>query len=210
MYADVDGDNLPDMVHGRITARDAGELETMIGKMLDVRAGALHRSQLLRPPDHRRRLADRALVHPLHRGLLRPPGERPRQEPGPRVRHLLGHPGHGLVDRPPTPAIVVNYFGPSGLGYIPATPPAPDRLGRQRHPRQQRHQRGHLHAAAPRPRLRDRAGASPTTQTAHLAGLTNDMYPFVFTINCLTGKYNYARRVLHRALPPHGATGASV
>ncbi|NIN63302.1 MAG: hypothetical protein GTO63_01005, partial [Anaerolineae bacterium] len=31
----------------------------------------------------------------------------------------------------------------------------------------------------------------PRYQIPDLGGLHNDMYPFVFSMNCLTGKYNY-------------------
>jgi hypothetical protein len=207
IYADVDGDDLPDMTHARICARNAGELQTMIGKMLSY---------------ERQPYTDAGFYdHPIIAGGWQTErwfilctevcfghqehvlGKHPVRE----YAIYEGQPGSVWSSAPNTDQ-VVDYFGPAGLGYIPATP-------------------GHLTdwgGNATRINNDINAGAymllhrdhgwlggwgEPSYGSANLSGLTNDLYPFVFTINCLTGKYDAPTpcfaEAFHRM--EHGALG---
>jgi len=188
MYADVDVDNLPEMVHARITARDAADLETMIGKML--------RYERTPPTDFG------FYDHPVFAGGWQTErwfilcseiclghqenvlGKNPVRE----YAIYSGSPGSVWSTNQNT-HMLVDYFGPGGLGYIPSTP-------------------GHLTdwgANAARVNADINAGTylllhrdhgyeygwgEPAYSNSDLAGLTNDLYPFVLSMNCLTGKYN--------------------
>ncbi|MGD8396320.1 MAG: C25 family cysteine peptidase, partial [Candidatus Eiseniibacteriota bacterium] len=188
IYADVDGDDLPDMFHGRITARNAAELETMIEKMLDY---------------ERTPYTDPAFYdHPViaggwqterwfilcteiclgHQELVL--GKNPVRE----YAIYSGTPGSAWSSNSNT-SIVVNYFGPGGLGYIPSTPANLTDWGGNA-----MRINNDLNTGAYMMLHRDHGSVTgwgePSYSTGSLSGLHNDMYPFVFSINCLTGKYN--------------------
>ncbi|MCK4305477.1 MAG: hypothetical protein KAY24_14665, partial [Candidatus Eisenbacteria sp.] len=190
-YADAEPvpDELPDMAHGRICARDAGELETMIGKMLTYERQP--------PTDHafynhpvcaggwqtdRWYILCTEIVYGFQANVL---GKDPIRE----YAIHSGYPGSVWSSNSHT-GTVVSYFGPEGLGYIPATP-------------------GHLtdwggHAdrliadinagtyfVLHRDHGNEFAWTTPYFSTSHLWYLNNDLLPFMFSINCLTGKYDH-------------------
>jgi hypothetical protein len=190
MLADVNGDDLPDMVHGRITARNAAELETMIGKMLDY---------------ERTPYTDPAFYdHPVIAG-----GWQTERWFILCTEIVLGHQEQVLGKSPVreyaiysgTPGtqwstnsntwMLLDYFGPSGLGYIPSTPSYLTDWGGNA-----TRINNDLNAGAFMMLHRDHGSESgwgePSYHTSNLSGLQNDRLPFVFTINCLTGKYNWS------------------
>ncbi len=207
IYADADGDDLPDMAHGRICARDAAELETMIGKMLSY---------------EREPYTDEGFYdHPIIAGGWQTErwfvlctevcyghqevvlGKHPVRE----YAIYSGAPGDVWSTATNTD-VVVDYFGPNGLGYIPATPEHLTDWGGNAS-----RINADINAGAYMLLHRDHGNTSgwgePSYNIGSLGGLTNDMYPFVFSINCLTGKYNSATptftEVFHRM--EHGALG---
>ncbi|MGD8396319.1 MAG: C25 family cysteine peptidase, partial [Candidatus Eiseniibacteriota bacterium] len=207
IYADVDGDDLPDMFHGRITARDAGDLETMIGKMLDY---------------EREPYTDVGFYdHPVFAGgwqterwfILctevclgyqeRVLGKHPL-----RVYAIYqGTPGSVWSTNSNT-STVVNYFGPSGLGYIEATPEyLNDWSGTGS--RINTYLNAGSYMLFHRDHGYEQGWGEPSYNTSTLNGLSNDMYPYVFSLNCLTGKYNWNGECFtekfHRMA--HGAIG---
>jgi len=121
-YADVNGDNLPDVILARITARNAAELEVMISKFIDYETN---------PP-----LDANFYDHPITAlgwqtarwfqicsetigGYLKNiKGKNPV-----RINAVyLGNPLNDPWSTATNTSTVVDYFGPNGLGYIPATP----------------------------------------------------------------------------------------
>jgi hypothetical protein len=189
IYADVDGDQLPDMAHARITARNASDLQTMIGKMLSY---------------ERQPYTDPAFyAHPIIAGgwqterwfilctevclgyLQNEQGKSCTRE----YAIYSGTPGTQWSSNQNT-SMVVSYFGPNGLGYIPATPAGltdwggnPTRINND------------INAGSFMLLHRDHGAedgwGEPAYNSTSLDGLHNTKYPFVFSINCLTGKYNW-------------------
>jgi hypothetical protein len=124
-YADASGDNLPDMVFSRLVAQDASELPVFVGKQIEYE---------YTNPNMDYNFYDKpitscgweprmwsALGAEIPGGYLRNQGYHPRRinsisngEPGPT-------PGESWSNWSDTWPIV-NYFGPEGTGYIPATP----------------------------------------------------------------------------------------
>jgi hypothetical protein len=188
LYADVDADDLPDMFHGRITARNADELETMIGKMLD------YERQPYTDPDF--------YDHPVmaggwqterwfilcteicygHQSLVL--GKNPVRE----YAIYSGSPTTWSTNQ--NTWMLLDYFGPAGLGYIPSTPAHLTDWGANA-----TRLNNDLNAGAYLLLHRDHGGETgwgePDYDIGDLGGLHNEMYPFVFSINCLTGKYNW-------------------
>jgi hypothetical protein len=98
---------------------------------------------------------------------------------------------------------VVNYFGPNGLGYLPATPEHLTDWGGNA-----TRLNADINAGSFLVQHRDHGGESgwgePYYVTSHLSGLNNDDLAFVFSINCLTGKYNSGTECFTEAFHRHG------
>ncbi len=189
IYADVNGDDLPDMAHGRICARDAAELGHMITKMLDYEQNPYTDEGFYDHPviaggwqTERWFILCTETIWGHQNVVL---GKNPVRE----YAIYSGYPGSQWSSNQNTP-IVVEYFGPNGLGYIPATPQHLTDWGANA-----TRVNNDLNAGAYMLLHRDHGSVTgwgePDYDINDLNGLTNEMYPFVFTINCLTGKYNH-------------------
>ena len=208
IYADVDGDDLPDMHFARITARNASELEITITKFLDYETD---------PPtnpgfyDH----PITALGWQTERWFQicsETVGGFWANELGKnqvRINAIYsGNPNNGIWSTATNTNTVVSYFGPSGLGYIPLDPST---LGGWTGGNASQVNAA-INSGAFMLQHRDHGGTTgwgePDYDIGDLSGLYNDDLPFVFSINCLTGKYNNSsecfaeamHRYEHRAL----------
>jgi len=190
IYADVNNNDMPDVVLARMTAQNEDQLSTMIGKVLDYE----------RNPPTNQDFYD----HPVT--ALGWQTERWFQICSETVggfwQNVLGkdqvrinaiYAGNPDVDPWSTATntyTVLNVFGPNGLNYIPASP---SELGGW--------SGGNaidinnaINSGAFMLQHRDHGGVTgwgePDYDTGNLSGLNNDDLVFVFSINCLTGKYN--------------------
>ena len=209
IYADVNNNNMPDVVLARMTAQNEDQLSIMIGKVLDYE----------RNPSTNQDFYD----HPVT--ALGWQTERWFQICSESVggfwQNVLGkdqvrinaiYAGNPNVDPWSTAtntSTVLNVFGPNGLNYIPASP---SELGGW--------SGGNaidinnaINSGAFMLQHRDHGGVTgwgePDYDTGNLSGLNNDDLVFVFSINCLTGKYNAPENsfaeLFHRH--EHGALG---
>ncbi len=207
IYADVNADNLPDMVHARIVARDEAELARMIGKFLDYERN---------PP------TDPAYYdHPIMAGGWQTErwfilcaevclghqevvlGKNPVRE----YAIYDGTPGSTWSSNPNT-SQVVNYFGPNGLGYIPSTPQHLTDWGGNA-TRINNDINSGAYLMLHRDHGYELGWGEPNYSNSDLPGLSNELLPFVFSMNCLTGKYNYSGETFTEAFHrmEHGALG---
>ncbi len=211
-YADMNGNHMPDITMARITARNANELEIMVNKFLHYERN---------PPEN---------THYYDYPITAMGWQTERwfqicaetvngfwefelgKEPLRQNNIYSGTPGSTWSTATNT-AAVVNTFGPNGLNYIPATP-------------------AHLHdygwsANATSLNAAINAGAfmvlhrdhgtydgwgEPHYRNHHLSGLNNEDLTFIFSINCLTGKFNWSggesfTEALHRH--PQAALGVT-
>lgn len=189
IYADVDGDDLPDMAHARICARDAGELATMIGKMLEYERNPVTDPAFYANPviaggwqTERWFILCTEVIFGHQANVL---GKSPVRE----YAIYSGTPGSTWSWATNTQT-VVDYFGPSGLGYIPSTPEHLNDWGASAS-----RLNADLNAGAYMLMHRDHGyeygWGEPDYDKYDLSGLTTTQYPFVFSINCLTGRYDY-------------------
>jgi hypothetical protein len=189
IYADVNNDHLPDMVHARITARNPTELSRTIGKMMEY---------------ERHPYTDAAFYdHPIIAG-----GWQTERWFILCTEIIFGHQANVLNKHPVreyaiydgTPgtmwstatntSTVVSYFGPDGLGYIPATPQhLTDWGGNATRINADINAGGYM--LLHRDHGAETGWGEPAYYNSNLSGLNNDRLPFVFSMNCLTGKYNY-------------------
>ncbi len=190
IFADVDGDHMPDMIFARITARNADELEVMITKFLR------HERTPPTNPDF--------YNHPIT--ALGWQTERWFQicseTVGGYFKHVhgkdpvrineiySGNPGSTWSTATNT-SQVVSYFGPSGLGYIPSSPST---LGGWSGGSAEDINNA-INDGAFILQHRDHGGETgwgePDYSNSDINGLENTDLTFIFSINCLTGKYNW-------------------
>ncbi len=200
-YADVDGDSLPDIVFARITARNDTELRNTVGKILDYER---------QPPTN-----EYFYDHPVT--AMGWQTERWFQLCSEVVNgfweHKLGkHPVRENAIYSGTPGDVwstaentdevVDYFGPNGLGYIPQTPEHltdwggnADRINND------------INSGAFMVQHRDHGSETgwgePDYDINDLDGLHNNDLTFVFSVNCLTGEFNWSSECFAEAFHRH-------
>ena len=192
IYADVNGNSMPDVVLARMTAQNETHLETMITKVLNYERN---------PPTNPEFYANpiTALGWQTERWFqicsetvggyfANVQGKTPT-----RINAVyIGNPNVDPWSTATNTATVVNYFGESGLNYIPDSPAA---LG------------GWTGGSATgvinainsgafilqhRDHGSETGWGEPAFNSSHINSLTNTDLTFVFSINCLTGKYNMA------------------
>ena len=187
IYADVDGDELPDIAVARITAQNESHLSTIIGKMFDYER---------QPP------ADPGFYeHPLIAGgwqddrwfilccevvfgyMQNALGKEP-------VRQYAGATAPpNLWSSNVNTNMIIEYFGPEGLNYIPESPSYLTNWNGNARGISASINNGAFFTLH-RDHGEENGWSSPAYTISNLAELNNDMLTFVFTINCLTGKYN--------------------
>jgi hypothetical protein len=188
IYADIDGNDLPDLAIARITAQNATHLQNTIGKMLEY-----ERTPPTDPDFYNVPLiaggwqSDRwfILCCEVILGYFETrQGKTCDREYAGRT----GAPSYWSTNQ--NTQMIVDYFGPDGLGYIPEVPSHLTDWSGSATGINNRINSGTLLV-----QHRDHGGvdgwSSPSYTISNLSGLHNDMYPFVFSMNCLTGKYNY-------------------
>jgi PKD repeat protein len=188
-FADVTGDEMPDVIFSRISANDAGQLQVMVTKFLNYE----------RNPPTNPRFYDKPitalgwqterwfqLCSEVVGGYFRNvQGKHPR-----RINKIYdGTPGSVWSTASNTNTLV-NYFGPGGLNYIPLSPAT---LG------------GWSGGTAAQVNYAIDSGAfmiqhrdhgsytswgEPSYNVGNISQLTNTDLTFVFSINCETGAYH--------------------
>ena len=207
IYADINGNDLPDIAFARITAQDDEDLATMIGKMLDYER---------QPP------TDPGFYdHPVTAGGWQTARwfilcceviwgywhEVHGKDPVREYAIYSGYPSGAWSSNSNT-YMIVNYFGPNGLGYIPDDPEHLTEWGANA-----TRLNNDINNGAFFVQHRDHGSiggwGEPSYNIGDLNGLNNDMLPFVFSINCLTGKYNHSSACFTEAFHrmEHGALG---
>ena len=191
-YADPTGDNLPDMVFSRLIAQNASELPIFVGKQIEYEYTNVNMdpSFYTRPITALGWQTERwfQLCSEVFGGYMRSKGYDVN-----RINCIYdGSPG-SIWSSAQNTNNVVNYFGPSGQGYIPQTP----------------NELGGWNGGSPeqvveainqgtfwlqhRDHGLETGWGEPAMRNSHVAQCNNvGKLPFVMSINCLTGKFNYS------------------
>lgn len=186
-YADVNGDYLPDIAFARMTANPSN-IETLVRKAIDYERYPSTNADFYHQPvvacgwqEERWFTICTEIVYGFLHNVL---GKAPVRE----YAIYQGSPGSIWSSNANT-YMLIDYFGPGGLGYIPDTPEHLTDWGGNAARLNSDINRGAFIV-----QHRDHGGETgwgePDYDIGDLAGLSNDDLPFVFSINCLTGKYN--------------------
>ncbi len=191
MLGDIDNNQLPDLIMARMTAQDATQLQTMITKFLDYeRNPPTDANYYLKPITALGWQTERwfqicsEAVGGFWKKIM---GKNPT-----RINAIYSGTPSTIWSTATNTATVVNYFGPAGTYYIPLTP---DSLGGWSGGTAQMVVNA-INAGAFALQHRDHGSTSgwgePAFQSSNIDQLTNNNNKlcFIFSINCLTGKYN--------------------
>ncbi|APF17360.1 propetide peptidase C25 [Caldithrix abyssi DSM 13497] len=189
-YADVDGDDLPDIVFARITARDEEELRNTVGKILDYERHPPTNPDFYSHPvtamgwqTERWFQLCAEVVNGFWEHKL---GKQPVRENA----IYSGTPGDVWSTATNTET-VVDYFGPNGLGYIPQTPEHLNDWGGNA-----TRLNNDINSGAFMIQHRDHGSETgwgePDYSISDMDGLHNTDLTFVFSVNCLTGRFNWS------------------
>jgi hypothetical protein len=193
IYGDIDNDDMPDIAMARMTANNAAQLEIYVRKFIDYERTPptdpyfyQHPITALGWQTERWFQVCSEVVGGFFKNAL---GKTPV-----RVNAVyLGNPNSDPWSSATNTNTVLNYFGPNGLGYIPATP---QELG------------GWTGGTAAVVNQNLNAGAfilqhrdhgmetgwgEPSYVNSSIDGLNNvGKLSYIMSVNCLTGKYNYS------------------
>lgn len=209
IFADVSNNDMPDVILARMTAQNEDQLSTMIGKVLDYERNPSTNQDFYDHPvtalgwqtERWFQICSESVGGFWHNELGKD-----------QVRINAIYAGNPDVDPWSTATntyTILNIFGPNGLNYIPASP---SQLGGW--------SGGNafdinnaINSGAFMLQHRDHGGVTgwgePDYDTGDLNGLNNEDLVFVFSINCLTGKYNAAQNSFAELFHRHeqGALG---
>jgi len=197
LYADVSGNHMADIAFARMTAQTEAQLALMVQKFIDYETNPPTSTAFYSNPvtamgwqtERWFQLCSETVNGFLQYGL----GKTPVRENA----IYSGTPG-GAWSTATNTSTVVNYFGPSGLGYIPsATAHLTDWGGNATRVN------ADLNAGAFILQHRDHGFESgwgePDYTTTNLSGLNNNDLPFIFSVNCLTGKFDHSSETFAEA-----------
>jgi len=190
IFADVDGDQMPDVVFARMTAQNAVHLETMVTKVLNY-----ERNPPVNPDFYDHPIT--ALGWQTERWFQicsETVGGFFKNEQGKnpvRINAVYqGNPNSDPWSTATNTSTVLAQFGPDGLGYIPESP---SELGGWSGGNSTDVNNA-INSGAFILQHRDHGGTDgwgePGYSNSSINGLTNTDLSFIFSINCLTGKYN--------------------
>ncbi len=209
MYADMNADNLPDFAIGRISVQDEAHLATTVNKLLNYERTPPTDPNFYDNPviaggwqDDRWFILCTDIIYGYFENEQ-------NKHPVREYAICSGNPGV-LWSTNSNTGTIVNYFGPNGLGYIPATPEHLLDWGGNAS-----RINADINSGAFLVQHRDHGyeegWGDPMYNIGSLSGLSNNQLPFVFSTNCCTGNFGYSPQCFAEAFHnmDHGALGVN-
>ena len=208
LYADVDDDALPDITIARITARNENELSIMINKFLNYERNPPENPDFYNNPiaisgweDYSWfQICTEAIVGFLHNELGKDVV---------RINQVhSGNPNGGYWATVPGTDVLVNYFGPNGLGYIPTDPSGLTWTGGI-----STDITNAINSGAFITQYDDHGNIEswgcPSYSLNNMSSLSNEFPTYVFSLGCSTGKFDFEPQCFAEAFHrmEHGALG---
>jgi len=200
-YADVTGDLLPEMVFGRMAAETEAQMAVLVSKFIEYETQpCMEPSYYQNPITALGWQTERwfQICSEAAGGYWRKQGKTPV-----RINAIYsGTPGNSWSSNPNTSS-VVNVFGPNGTGYLPATPAELGGWSSGTAAHVVTAMNNGAFALQHRDHGFENGWGEPAFQTQHISQLNNvGKMTYLFTINCLTGKFNHSSpcfgEVFHR------------
>ncbi len=196
ILADVNNDHMPDIAFARMTANDNAQLQVMVTKFLNYErnppTSAVFYDKPITALGWQTERWFQICSETIGGFWRNAQGKHPV-----RINEIYsGTPGTVWSTNVNTP-VVVAYFGPGGLGYIPATP---QELGGWTGGNATMINNT-INGGSFMLQHRDHGSVSgwgePSYSSSNINGLTNvnNQLTYILSINCLTGRYNYSSEV---------------
>ncbi len=204
IYADVTGNSMPDIIFARITARNANELETMIMKFINYESDPPTSADFYNHPitalgwqtERWFQICSETIGGFWKNELGKDPV---------RINAVYGgNPNNDPWSTATNTYTVKNFFGPNGLGYIPDSP---SELGGWTGGNSSMVTNAINNGAfmlQHRDHGYEEGWGEPAYSNSHINQLNNTDLTFVFSINCLTGKYNISSECFTEKFHRHG------
>ncbi|MCK4513230.1 hypothetical protein KAW64_15890, partial [bacterium] len=206
IYGDIDGDHLPEIVMGRMTATPSN-IELLVTKAISYERNPPTNPGFYENPIMACGWQDdrwfQMCAEILYGYFANVHGKTPVRE----YAIHSGHPGTFWSTNPNT-YMLEDYFGPDGLGYLPEDSSHLTDWGGNA-----TRLNADINAGAFILQHRDHgsqtAWGHPAYDITDMAGLTNADLPYVFSINCMTGMYGISGECFAEAFHrhEHGALG---
>jgi hypothetical protein len=206
IYGDIDGDHLPEIAMARMTAKPSN-IETLVRKAIDYERNPPTNPDYYQNPimacGWQTERWFQICTDIVYGYFANVHGKEPVRE----YAIYSGSPG-GAWSTNPNTYMLIDYFGPEGLGYIPEDSSHLTDWGGNA-----TRLNADINRGAFLLQHRDHGNhtlwGEPYYTISHFAGLSNDDLTFVFSINCLTGKYNWSSTCFTEAFHwmEHGALG---
>ena len=206
-FSDVNNDLLPDVVFARITARNAAELSLMVGKFLNYERNPPTSEYFYQHPitalgwqtERWFQICSEAVGGYLKNVLGKDPV---------RINEVYGgDPSGDPWSTAPNTETILNVFGPSGLGYIPATPGELGSWSGGNATDINNAVNSGSFLLQHRDHGYDLGWGEPDYSTVNIPGLNNTDLTFVMSINCQTGKFNGATECFAEKFHRYQANG---
>ncbi len=209
IFADVDNDHLPDIVFARMTAQNAEHLETMVTKFINYEKNPPVNADFYNHPitalgwqTARWFQVCSESIGGFWKNEL---GKKPV-----RINEVYeGNPNTDPWSTAANTSTILDYFGPDGLGYIPASP---SELGDWEGGNAEDITTA-INSGAFMLQHRDHGGedgwGEPRFRNSNIEDLTNTDLTFIFSINCLTGKYNHSSECFTEKFHRHTNDGVN-
>ncbi|MCL2246896.1 MAG: C25 family cysteine peptidase [Lentimicrobiaceae bacterium] len=209
-YADINGNLLPEMVFSRMAAENETQMAILVSKFLEYETQpCMDPSYYQKPITALGWQTERwfQLCSEVAGGYWRNQGKTPV-----RINAIYqGTPGNSWSSNQNT-SMIVNYFGPNGTGYIPATPSELGGWSGGTAAQVVTAVNNGAFALQHRDHGFEDGWGEPDFTTPNISQLTNvGKMTYLFTINCLTGKFNHSYpcfgEVFHRHTYQGGNAG---
>ena len=211
LYADTDGnDHLPDINFARLTARNAAELEIMVNKFINYETNPPMDDDFYNKPVTALGWQTERWFQICSEAI----GGFWNNELGKETVRINavydGNPATDPWSTATNSSTVISLFGPDGLGYIPATP---GELGAWTGGNASDVNNALNGSGAFMLQHRDHGNddgwGEPDYTNSNLGGLNATNHPYIFSINCLTGKFNLTSETFAEAIhrKANGALG---
>jgi len=205
-FADVDGDEMPEIIFSRITANDATQLQTMVTKFLEYERNPPTDSLFYDKPITAlgwQTVRWFQLCSEIVGGYFKNvQGKHPR-----RINKVYeGNPGNVWSTAQNTNTIV-NYFGTNGLYYIPTSPSTLGGWDGGNATMINNAVDSGAFILMHRDHGAYTAWGEPAYTNSNINSLNNTKLPFVFSINCQTGAYHKSTEVLGEKFHRHIKNG---
>ncbi|MDD4602894.1 MAG: C25 family cysteine peptidase [Bacteroidales bacterium] len=209
VFADVNNDDMAELVFGRIVANNNDQLSVICSKQLNYeRNPPMDTSFYQHPITALGWATDRwfQICSEVVGGYFKHfRGRNPV-----RINEIYSGNPSTIWSSATNTSTVVNYFGPNGLSYIPATPaemPCCWTGGTATKINEA------IESGAFILQHRDHGNETgwgePDYSNSNITPLSNTRLPFVFSINCLTGKYNWSNECFAEKFIRHSKNGVN-